>query len=105
MEDITIVARNGTEALVRLRPGKSLMEDLRSKGFDDILALCGGCCSCATCHVYIEGEGLGRLDPPSDTENDLLDCSSHRRPGSRLACQVPSDRLSGATRVTIAPEE
>ena len=72
-------------------------------GVDEMLAMCGGCCSCATCHVYIEESG-GDLSEPSADEDDLLDSTGCRTSQSRLACQV---RLAESTikRARIAPED
>jgi 2Fe-2S ferredoxin len=54
------------------------MEVIRDNGFDELLALCGGCCSCATCHVHIDPAYMDKLSPISDDESDLLDSSDHR---------------------------
>lgn len=105
MQTIIVISRSGTEAEVELRPDISLMENLRDSGVDEILALCGGCCSCATCHVYIEDAVAGHDLPASQDEDDLLASSAHRLPNSRLACQVPPAALSARARVTIAPED
>lgn len=81
------------------------MEAIRDAGIDELLALCGGCCSCATCHVHVDPAFADRLPPMSEDESDLLDSSDHRRETSRLSCQVPlTDALAGL-RVTIAPED
>lgn len=81
------------------------MEALRDAGFDDILALCGGNCSCATCHIYVDPGRLDQLGPMSADEDDLLDSSDHRRPNSRLSCQIPiTDALDGLA-VTLPPED
>ena len=85
--------------------GVSLMEALRDTGFDEILAQCGGCCSCATCHVYIDPACFARLPHQSRDEDELLESSSHRRETSRLSCQIKlGDSLDGLS-VTIAPED
>ncbi|GAC1575962.1 MAG: 2Fe-2S iron-sulfur cluster-binding protein [Sphingomicrobium sp.] len=105
MTQINVVKRDGTTQDVTATDGVSLMESLRDAGFDDLLALCGGCCSCATCHVHIDDETLAKLAPMSDDENDLLDSSDHRDANSRLSCQIRiGDELDGAT-VTIAKED
>ena len=81
------------------------METIRASGVDELLALCGGCCSCATCHVYVDPDFATRLSPTSDDETDLLDSSEHRAAASRLSCQIPmSAALDGLT-VRIAPED
>ena len=63
---------------------------------DGILAECGGCCSCATCHCYIEESWQDKVDPASDMETDLLDCVTDPKDTSRLSCQIKvTDALDG----------
>jgi 2Fe-2S ferredoxin len=105
MPQVTIVSRNGSERMVEGEVGLSLMEIIREHGFDELLALCGGCCSCGTCHVHVDEEWLGALPQMGPDEDDLLDISDYREANSRLSCQVRfSDALDGL-RVTIAPED
>jgi 2Fe-2S ferredoxin len=81
------------------------MEAIRDGGFDELLALCGGCCSCATCHVHVDPAFADLLPPMSEDENDLLDSSDHRDPTSRLSCQLPlTDALDGL-KIRIAEED
>jgi 2Fe-2S ferredoxin len=85
--------------------GLSVMDVVRGNGFGELAAICGGCCSCATCHVYVDPGFEGALPAISPDENDLLDSSAFRRENSRLSCQIRvSDALDGLT-VTIAPED
>jgi 2Fe-2S ferredoxin len=105
MPKLIVVNREGEEQAVEAASGVSVMEAIRDNGFDELLALCGGCCSCATCHVFIDPAFAGKLPEMSEDENDLLDSSDHRNETSRLSCQVPfTDDLDGL-RVTIAPED
>lgn len=105
MAILHIVGRDGNKSDIVGVDQLSIMELLRDGGFDDLLALCGGCCSCATCHVYVEGECLEQLPAMSEDENDLLDSSEHRKPNSRLSCQLPwSDALNGI-RIALAPTD
>jgi ferredoxin, 2Fe-2S len=105
MPTITVIDRSGTARDVQADNGLSLMEVIRDNGFDELLALCGGCCSCATCHVYVDTDFDGTLPKMSEDENDLLDSTDSRNDQSRLSCQIPvSDALDGLT-VTIAPED
>lgn len=105
MPKLIVVSRDGHETTVEGKVGLSVMEVVRDAGFDELLALCGGCCSCATCHVHVVGAMVDALPKISEDENDLLDSSSHRNAHSRLACQIPfTDALDGL-RVTIAPED
>ena len=105
MPNITVVNQSGESSVVAAPNGRTLMEVIRDNGFDELLALCGGCCSCATCHVHIDPSFMDKLAAPSEDENDLLDSSDHRNEYSRLSCQVPvTDALEGLT-VTIAQED
>jgi ferredoxin, 2Fe-2S len=105
MPAINIITRDGTSKTVDAADGLSLMEVIRDAGFDELLALCGGCCSCATCHVQIDDASLAKLPIMSEDEHDLLDSSDHRSVNSRLSCQVPlTPALDGMT-VTIAKED
>jgi 2Fe-2S ferredoxin len=105
MVQIFVTSRDGTEHVLHAEPGLSLMEALRDNGLDEVLALCGGCCSCATCHVYVEGDRAAELSPVSEDENDLLDSSDNRNSQSRLSCQIPLTAELDGLRVTIAPED
>ena len=105
MAKMIVVDRAGNEKEVEAQAGLSVMEIIRDAGFDDLLALCGGCCSCATCHVHIDPAFADKVSPMSEDENDLLDSSSHRDEPSRLSCQVHfSDALDGL-KVRIAEED
>ena len=105
MPKVVVVNLAGVEREVEAPLGRSLMEVIRDSGFDEMLALCGGCCSCATCHVHVDPAFVGKLPPIGTDENDLLDSSDHRDEYSRLACQVPiTDALDGL-KVTLAQED
>jgi ferredoxin, 2Fe-2S len=102
---LIVVNRAGEEAEIEAEAGLSVMENIRDNGFDELLALCGGSCSCATCHVYVDEEWTDKLDGVEADENELLDSSSHRRPNSRLSCQIEFGAELAGMRVTIAPED
>lgn len=105
MTQIKVVQRDGSETEINADGGLSLMEALRDAGYDEVLALCGGCCSCATCHVHLDDASLAQLEPMSEDENDLLDSSDHRDARSRLSCQVAVGALPAGAVVTIAAED
>ena len=105
MPKLTIVNRAGAEHTIEAQAGLSVMENIRNAGFDELLALCGGCCSCATCHVFVDEAFGERLPPMSCDEDDLLDSSDARQPNSRLSCQLVLDDTLDGLRVRIAPEE
>lgn len=105
MPKLVVVNRAGEESTVEAQKGFTVMETIRDNGFDELLALCGGCCSCATCHVHVDPAFADKLPPMSGDEDDLLDSSDHRTETSRLSCQIPmTDALDGM-RVSIAPED
>ena len=105
MAQLIIVGRDGAEKQVEGKVGWSVMENIREAGFDELLALCGGCCSCATCHVHVDEEWLAALPPMKSDEDDLLDSSDHRQPNSRLSCQLEFGEMLDGLRVQIAPED
>lgn len=105
MSDLHVVTRGGSTVRVDGQAGLSVMEIIRDNGFDELLALCGGCCSCATCHVYVDPAFSNLLPAMSDDENDLLDSSDHRTDQSRLSCQLRFDESLSGLIVTIAPED
>ncbi|OYX62124.1 MAG: ferredoxin [Novosphingobium sp. 32-60-15] len=105
MPKLVVVNRAGEEKTIEADAGLSVMEAIRDDGFDELLALCGGCCSCATCHVFVDPAFADKLPAMSEDENDLLDSSDHRNETSRLSCQVQITSDLDGLRVTIAPED
>jgi len=105
MPTLIVTKRDGETVELQGKKGLSVMEVIRDGGVDELLALCGGCCSCATCHIHIDPAFAELVGKPGADEDDLLDSSDHRDATSRLSCQVPfSDALDGL-RVTIAQED
>lgn len=105
MPQLIVVNRAGNETSIESSEGVSVMEAIRDNGFDELLALCGGCCSCATCHVFVDDDWSAVVGAISEDENDLLDSSDHRADHSRLACQIMMTARLDGLRVTIAPED
>jgi 2Fe-2S ferredoxin len=97
--------RAGEVNVVPARPGESLMQSLRQQDLE-IAAICGGCRSCATCHVYVDPQWISRTGEAAAEETELLEGSVHYKPGtSRLSCQiVVTDELDGL-KITVAPED
>ncbi|MEL6874627.1 MAG: 2Fe-2S iron-sulfur cluster-binding protein [Pseudomonadota bacterium] len=105
MPTIMVTGRSGEEKAVTVDNGINVMEAIRDNGFDELLALCGGCCSCATCHVHVDPDWKDKLPAMSEDEDDLLESSDHRDEHSRLSCQIEvTDALDGL-KVTIAEED
>ena len=65
MPKLVVVNRAGEEKTIEASAGVSVMEAIRDNGFDELLALCGGCCSCATCHVYVDPAFAALVKPLS----------------------------------------
>lgn len=105
MPKLTVVTRSGDETTIDAPEKVTVMEAIRDNGFDELLALCGGCCSCATCHIFVDADWIDRTGAPGKEENDLLDSSDHRSPLSRLSCQMGLTSALDGLRVTIAPED
>ena len=105
MPKLIVVNRAGQETAVDVADGLTVMEAIRDNGFDELLALCGGCCSCATCHVHVDPSFKDRLPQMSEDEDDLLESSDHRDENSRLGCQVPFTADLDGLKVTIAQED
>lgn len=105
MAEFTVTTREGSRHQIAIQEGWNVMEAIRDAGIDELMALCGGSCSCATCHVYLDPAFAALVPPISGDEDDLLDSTDHRTAASRLSCQIPlSDALDGMT-VRIAPED
>ena len=104
MPKLIVTNRDGETSEVDADNGLTVMEAIRDNGFDELLALCGGCCSCATCHVYVD-EAPGAVPAMSEDEDDLLESSDHRKENSRLSCQIPLTAELDGLKVTIAPED
>ena len=105
MPKLIVTTRSGETREVEAASGLTVMEAIRDNGFDELLALCGGCCSCATCHVHVDPDWIGKVGPAKPDEDDLLDTSDHRVETSRLSCQILFTAELDGLRVQIAPED
>ena len=88
MASITYIEHDGTEHVVDVKPGLSVMEGAIRNNVPGIDADCGGACACATCHVYVDEAWSGTVGPPEAMEEDMLDFAFDVRPNSRLSCQI-----------------
>lgn len=96
MPKVTFIEHGGTVHTFDVAGGQSVMQVAMSNRVPGIIADCGGSCSCATCHVYLEPEWLDRVPPASSAEKDMIDCALHVQDNSRLSCQIElSDSLDG----------
>lgn len=104
MPTVRVIDRDNKERSLEAPVGATLMEPLRDMD-DGVAAICGGMCSCATCHVYVDEEWVARLPAPMSDEGDMLGDLTSRRPNSRLSCQIVLTEAMSGLRVSIAPEE
>ncbi len=98
MPKITYIDNDGAARTVEAEVGSTVMETAVNNDVPGILATCGGSCSCATCHVYVDEEWFDKLPAPELEELDMLDTAHDLEPTSRLSCQIAvSEELNGLT--------
>lgn len=96
MPVVNFVTHEGEQLAVDATSGASLMQAAVDNGVSGIVAECGGACSCATCHCYIDERWLAATGTAEGTERDLLECVAAPAPNSRLSCQITvTDDLDG----------
>ena len=106
MPHVTYVLPDGTETTLDARDGDSVMETAVKNGIRGIVAECGGACSCATCHVFVDEAYTALVGGPGDLEDDMLDgAATERRANSRLSCQIKMSASIDGLRVEIAPKQ
>ena len=88
MPRVAFTGPGGDRREINAPVGLTLMEAARGQGIAGIIAQCGGACACATCHVYVGPAWLGRLPPPEDMEQGMLESAWEPRGNSRLSCQI-----------------
>ena len=88
MPTITYIAHNGTEYRVQAELGQSVMQTALNANVPGILADCGGQCSCATCHGYVDPAWIDCIPKPDSMEVDMLTVAMEPRDNSRLTCQI-----------------
>lgn len=96
MPKVTYISPDGDQQEVDVPVGTSVMEGAIDNMIDGILAECGGSCTCATCHVYVDKAWLDKVGEAGEFEQDLLDMVMDPEDNSRLACQIEiTDELDG----------
>ena len=104
MINITVTDRDGARHEIQGQEGDRLMEVLREYDWG-VAAICGGMCSCGTCHVFLDADWSGRFPVPDFDEEDLVDMLEHKQSNSRLSCQLELQEQHDGLAVTLAPEE
>ena len=100
---IKVTDRDGKKYELEGDTNSTLMEILRDADLD-IEAACGGCCACATCHVYINDQWLEKISPKDDDEESMLDQAFDVRNSSRLSCQINLSEDLDGIELELAPE-
>ena len=100
---IKVIDRDGNKHDLEGDTSSSLMEVIRDAGLD-IEAACGGCCACATCHVYIDTKWLSKINNIDDDEESMLDQAFHVKNASRLSCQINLTEDLDGIELELAPE-
>jgi len=96
MPKITFIEANGATYETEAENGTTVMETAIMNGVPGIIAECGGACTCATCHAYVDEAFVEIVGPPSMMEEDMLDFAYDVKPNSRLTCQIKvRDQLDG----------
>ena len=88
MPKVTYIEYNGTEHLIEVPSGASVMEGAVKNNIPGINGDCGGACACATCHVYVDPAWVGQTGTRSDMEEAMMDFAAGVKPESRLSCQI-----------------
>ena len=105
MASINVIDSTGETKQLEIDEGVSLMEHLLDQGYDEVPAICGGSCSCATCHVYITNES-GNLGDVEEEERELLEMADgYNETKSRLSCQIELDDSNDGLEVTLIESE
>ena len=103
MAKITYIQFDGTENVIDVKPGLTVMEGAVKNNVRGIDADCGGACACATCHVFVDEAWVAKTGEKSAMEESMLDFAENVEPNSRLSCQIKvSDELDGL--VVSTPE-
>jgi 2Fe-2S ferredoxin len=96
MAKITYIEFNGTEHVIDVKPGQSVMEGAVKNNVPGIDADCGGACACATCHCYVDAAWTDKTGTRSAMEESMLDFAENVEDNSRLSCQIKvTDELDG----------
>ena len=106
MPKVTLIDENGNDVRsFNAENGISLMENLRNNDAEDLLAICGGLCACATCQIYLDEASYEQVGNPGEVEAEMIEGSGVKKATSRLSCQIKvTDNLEGI-RFLIAPVE
>lgn len=93
---ITYIESDGKTYEIQVEIGSTVMQGAVDNLIDGIVAECGGACSCATCHCYVDDAWVEKVGPAGDMEKEMLECALDPRDSSRLSCQIEvTEELDG----------
>ena len=96
MAKITFIEQSGSKTTIEIDNGLTVMEGAVQNNVPGIDADCGGSMACATCHVYVNEDWYGKIKPPDNGEQDMIDMAYEPKKNSRLSCQlIVGDELDG----------
>ncbi|RUO25362.1 (2Fe-2S)-binding protein [Aliidiomarina minuta] len=96
MPKVIYIEANGAQYDVDVAVGQNLMEAATENMIDGIIGECGGVCSCATCHLYVDPAWVSKMPPVDDMEESMLDMANDPQDNSRLGCQIEmTEELDG----------
>ena len=104
MPKVTFIESSGARREVDAPLGTTVMEAAVQNGVTGILAMCGGACACATCHVYVGAAWLAKVGPVEEMEEGMLEAAWQQRDNSRLSCQIQVSAELDGLEVTV-PEQ
>jgi ferredoxin, 2Fe-2S len=102
---VIFISSEGVRQTVEVQPGGTLMEAALLNMVPGVEGMCGGVCSCATCHCYVQAPWGLKIDAPRAGELEMLDAVTHRRADSRLGCQVPLTTDLDGIEVLLPPSQ
>ncbi|MBB4632672.1 2Fe-2S iron-sulfur cluster-binding protein [Sphingosinicella soli] len=102
---VIFVQPDGSEQIVEAEPGSSVMEAAVFEMIDGIIGMCGGICSCATCHCFVEEPWRALLPPPGPGETEMMNALDDVGPGSRLGCQIILTEHLDGIRLKVPKEQ
>ena len=105
MPRIIFVEPNGVRREVNAPIGITLMETAVQNGVQGVVAQCGGACACATCHVYVQADWAGKLQPREEMEEGMLECAWKAQGNSRLSCQIHITASLDGLEVTVPQQQ
>lgn len=103
MINVTFIQEDGVEKTIAAKLKETLMEEAKANSVNGIIGDCGGGCSCATCHVYVDTQWTDKVGPPTEIEEMALNFAKGRKDNSRLCCQIKARPELDGLRLTVAP--